>query len=147
VPWLSLRPPESGDLLALVWRDPGNTWAKPRAIVLPDSSAEFPAGRIRIVNLLPLETALIFGEDRVMVGAGKSLIRDMNIGADTTIQIAYRDPAGMLKRFYSGSVLLNANERAQVVLYRADGENPRRPAKVVIFNELTPAAIPAKPAS
>jgi hypothetical protein len=32
------------------------------------------------------------------------------------------------------------NERAQVLLYRADGENPRQAVKAVIFNEAAPAA-------
>lgn len=146
-PWLTLRPPEAGDMLALVWRDAGKPWSQPRAMILPDSAAEFPSGSIRIVNLLPVESALIIGEERVLLGAGKTLVKTIAMGADLTLQTAYRDPAGKLLRFYSGSVLLNINERAQVVMHRADGENPRRLAKVVVFNELTPGAPAEKPAA
>lgn len=143
VPWLTLQPPESGDLLALLWRDPGKPWSQPRSLLLPDSAAAFPAGNIRIVNLLPVETALICGEDRMLLASGKSLLRAIPVGADLPLQIAYREQGGQLKRFHSGSILLNQGERAQVVLHRADGENPRQPAKVVIFSEATPGAKPA----
>lgn len=144
-PWLTIRPPETGDLLALAWRDPGKSWGEARALVLPDSAAAFPAGNIRIVNLLPVEAALVFGEERVLVGPGKTLLRVLRPNEDVTIQISYRDPSGRFKTFYSGSVLLAPNERAQVFLHRADGEKPRSPAKVVIFNEATPMAPPPLP--
>lgn len=139
-PWLTIRPPETGDVLALIWRDPGKLWAAPRTLVLPDSAAAFPAGNIRIVNLLPVETALVFGADEVRVAPGKTLMRAVKPLVDVAIQIAYKAPTGQFQAFYSGSLLLAPNERAQVFLHRADGEKPRRPAKVVIFNEATPMA-------
>lgn len=138
VPWLAVRPPETGDFLALIWRDPGKPWSQPRAIVFPDGPAEFPAGNIRIINLLPTGTSLMLGTERILLDAGKSLTKQITIGEDLPLQTAYRDAAGNYQRFYAGSVLLNPNERAQIVIYRADGENPRRPAKVVVFNELAP---------
>ncbi|MCF7734613.1 MAG: hypothetical protein K9N23_23220 [Akkermansiaceae bacterium] len=140
VPWFTLRPPETGNVLALLWRDPGKPWSKPRSLLLPDSAAAFPAGNIRIVNLLPVETAVILGKDRIVAGAGKTVLRAIAVGTDLPLQVAYRTQAGKLQGFHSGSVLLNPNDRTQVVVYRADGENPRRPAKVVVFNEATPVA-------
>jgi hypothetical protein len=144
-PWLTLRPPETGDLLALTWREPGKPWTEARALILPDSAAAFPAGHVRIVNLLPVEAAVIFGTERVLIPSGKTLLRAIPLNNDLAIQIAYREPAGQYKRFHSGSVMLNPNERAQVFLHRADGENPRQPARVVTFNEATPKPPPAKP--
>lgn len=141
--WLTFQPPESGNLIALIWRDPGKPWTTPRAMVLPDSAEAFPSGNLRIVNLLPVESAAIFGQERVLIPPGKSLLRPIPRDADLPIQIAFRNASGQLQRFFSSSVLLNVNERAQLFLYRADGEKPRQPAKVVIFNEATPK--PAAP--
>jgi hypothetical protein len=138
-PWISLRPPETGDVLAVLWREPGTSWSKPRSIIFPDSAAAFPSGNIRIVNLLPTEAALVFGADRTLLPPGKTLLKAIGLGIDHPIQIAFKTNTGQFQRFYSGSVLLNANERAQIFVHRADGEKPRQPAKVVIFSEATPS--------
>ncbi len=144
--WLTIQPPETGDVIALAWRDPGKPWSQARALVLPDSAAAFPAGNIRIVNLLPTEVAVVFGDVKVRIEPGKTLLRAIPPNQDMTIQIAYKDlTTGKFEPFYDGAMLLNRNERAQVFLHRADGEKPRQPAKAVIFNEPTPAAPPAKP--
>lgn len=143
VPWLSISLPETGDVLALAWRDPTKPWRKPRSLVLPDSAAAFPAGKVRIVNLLPTEAAAIFGTERVLIPPGKTLQRAVSPGVDLSIQLAYRTASGELQPFYSSSLLLNPNERAQVFLYRADGEKPRQPVKTVIFNEAAPPMLRA----
>jgi hypothetical protein len=143
-PWLTLRPPETGDLLALVWRDRGKLWAEPRVLLLPDSAEVFPAGRLRIINLLPFEAALIIGTDNAVVAPGKAAIRGVAVGKDLPFHVAYRDPAGKLQRFHSSAILLNAGERGQVVIYRADGESSRRPARVMVVNETPPGStVPA----
>lgn len=142
-PWLTLRPPETGDVLAVIWRDPGTRWNQPRSIVFPDSGLALPAGSMRLVNLLPVETALVFGAERVLLPPGKTLVKAITIGTDLPIQIAYKIPTGQYQRFYSGAVLLNRNERAQIFIHRADGEKPRQPAKVVTFCEAAPP--PPKP--
>ena len=142
-PWLTLHPPEAGDVLAVIWRDPGTRWSVPRSLLFADSAAALPAGSVRIVNLLPVDAALIFSADRVILSPGKSLVKAIPVGTDLPIQIAYKNSSGQYQHFYSGAVLLNANERAQVFIHRADGEKPRQPAKVVTFNE--PAPLPPKP--
>ena len=144
-PWLSLYPPETGDVLAVIWRDPGSRWSQPRSLLFPDSGAALPAGSIRIVNLLPAETALVFGTDRVILAPGKALVKAIAIGSDLPIHIAYKLPSGQYQRFYSGAVLLNANERAQIFIHRADGEKPRQPAKVVTLSEIAPPPPKPKP--
>jgi len=144
-PWLTLTPPESGDVLAVIWRDPGTRWSTPRSILFADTAAALPAGSIRIVNLLPVEAALVFGADRVILTPGKSLVKALAVGTDLPIQIAFKNSTGQYQRFYSGAVLLNRNERAQVFIHRADGEKPRQPAKVVTFNEIAPPPPKPKP--
>ena len=144
-PWLSIPLPEAGDVLAVVWREPGTQWNKPRTCIFNDAAATFPAGSIRIVNLLPAESALIFGTERVLLLPGKSLIKAIPIGTDLPIQIAFKNTTGQYQRFYSGSVLLNSNERAQIFIHRADSEKPRQAAKVSTFNEAAPPARPPLP--
>ncbi|MEI6606743.1 MAG: hypothetical protein WCP35_15650 [Verrucomicrobiota bacterium] len=142
-PWLTLYPPATGNVIAVIWRDPGSRWNLPKNRVLDDSAAALPAGSLRIVNLLPVDAALIFGDDRLILTPGKVLVKAISIGTDLPIQIAYKTPTGQLQAFYSGAVMLNPNERAQIFIHRADSEKPRRPAKVVIFNETAPP--PPKP--
>jgi hypothetical protein len=144
--WLTLRPPPEGDLLALVWRDPGKNWFEPRGMLLPDSAAAFPAGRLRIVNLLPVQAAVMIDTERVLLDAGQSAVRPLEAGKDKPVQVAFRNPDdGSFRPFYHGSALVNPGERAQAIIFRADGENPRSPAKVMIYNEEAPRAEP-KPA-
>ncbi|MEI7909841.1 MAG: hypothetical protein WCK77_09420 [Verrucomicrobiota bacterium] len=142
-PWLTLHPPETGDVLAVLWRDPGTRWTLPRSLLFADTAAALPAGSIRIVNLLPVDAALIFAEERVILPPGKALIKPLATGTDLPVQIAFKNATGQFQRFYSGAVLLNPNERAQIFIHRADGEKPRLPAKVVTFNETAPP--PPKP--
>ena len=75
----------------------------------------------------------------MLLGSGKALIKTLKIGNDLPIQIAFKNKTAQFQPFYSGAILLNPNERAQIFIHRADGENPRRPAKVVTFNEIAPA--------
>lgn len=144
-PWLALHPPETGDMLAVLWRDPGSRWNTPRSLLFADSAAALPAGSLRIVNLLPVEAALIFGPDRLVLTPGKSLVKALSVGTDLPIQVAFKNSTGQYQPFYSGAILLNSNERAQIFIHRADGEKPRQPAKVVTFNEIAPPPPQPKP--
>ncbi len=141
-PWLVVRLPETGDALAVIWRESGTQWNKPRSFTFADSAAAFPAGSIRIVNLLPVESAVIFGTERVLLMPGKSMVKAIPIGTDLPIQVAFKNPTGQYQRFYTGSVLLNPHERAQIFVHRADGEKPRQAAKVSTYNEAAPTAAP-----
>lgn len=137
-PWLTLRPPETGDVLALLWRDPKKPWSQARAMLLPDSAAALPAGRFRVINLLPVEAALTIDGKNELVAPGRAFVREVTVGKDLPFQVAYRDPTGKLKQFHSAAILLNAGERGQVLLYLADGKAPRRPARVKVISEIAP---------
>lgn len=137
-PWIKVSLPEFGDVLALVWRNPGGLWTEPRVLLLPEDPAAFPIGNLRIVNLTAAPIAVILGADRLSLTPGQKVVKPMKIGIDTPIQLAYSDAAGRAKRFHSAAVLLNEGERAQLIIHRADGEKPRTPLKVITLNERLP---------
>jgi hypothetical protein len=98
------------------------------------------------VNLLPVQAAVMIDTERVLLDAGQSAVRPLEAGKDKPVQVAFRNPDdGSFRPFYHGSALVNPGERAQAIIFRADGENPRSPAKVMIYNEEAPRAEP-KPA-
>lgn len=152
-PWLKLERPESGDFLVLLWRDPAKgTWDQARSLILPDSREVAPAGQVRVVNLSPVTVGVVFAGEKIALQAGKSYQRSITVGKETEIQLGAVDAKGTLTRFHSGTVFQNSGERTLVVVYRADGVQPRRPLKAIIQREPLPlpppkpdAAEPANP--
>lgn len=136
-PWLQLQRPQNGDLLVILWRPDGSkgTWAKPLSLVLPDSAEEAPAGRVRLINVSPVTVGVVFGSEKIALPGGKSYQRQIPIGKDLPFQLGAIDAKGSLRRFHSGSVLQNAGERTLVVIYRADGLDPRRALKANVMRE------------
>lgn len=141
-PWLSLTLPETGDVLVLVWRDPGNRWDKPRALLLPDGQ-EFKAGTLRLTNLAPVEVRFIIGEEKLALPPGRIHGLAIPIGRDVPVQIAWVDPSGNAKPIYSSAIVQNEGERGELIVYRADGEQPRQPLKVLPLRERAPEPPPA----
>lgn len=142
--WLTLPPPPpEGDLLALIWRDPGKNWLEPRGMFLPDSAAAFPAGHLRIINLLPVQISILLDTEPILLDAGKAVVRAVAVGKDKPVQIAFRNPDdGSFKPFHHSSVLITPGDRGVLIVYRADGENPRNPAKHLSYNERPPRPVP-----
>lgn len=138
-PWVRLTLPETGNLLALLWRDADVPWTQPRAMLLPEHLTAFPAGSLRVVNLTAAPVAMILGTERIPLTPGQVLVKPLAVGADVPLQLAYNDASGNVRRFHSSSVLLNEGERGQIFIHRADGERPRQPVKVVILSEQAPA--------
>lgn len=144
-PWLKVNRPESGDFLVLLWRSSAKgTWADARALVLPDSPEAAPAGRVRIVNVSPVPVGVVFSGERIKLESGKSYLRAVPVGKDTEFQLGAVDAKGELARFHAGAIFQNPGERTLVVIYRADGVQPRRPLKAVVHREpvVTPPAAP-----
>jgi hypothetical protein len=137
-PWLRVSLPETGSQLALVWRDPGSSWDRPRSILIPESAQAFPEGSLRLVNLTAAPIAAIVGDDRVPLSPGQVVVKPIQVGGDVPVQLAYTDASGAIHRFHSSSVLLNNGERGQLIIHRADGEKPRHPLKVITLNERLP---------
>jgi hypothetical protein len=144
-PWLRLERPETGDFLVLLWRDPAKgTWDQVRSLVLPDSREAAPAGQMRVVNLSPVTVGVVFAGEKIALQAGKTYRRQLTVGKESEIQLGAVDAKGTLTRFHSGTVFQNPGERTLVVIYRADGVQPRRPLKAVIQREPLPPP-PPKP--
>lgn len=135
-PWLTVNRPESGDFLVLLWRDAAKgDWSTARTLVLQDSVEAAPAGRVRIVNLSPVTVGVVFGGERIKLEAGKFYQRNVVVGKDTEFHLGAVDREGELREFHAGSIFQNPGERSLVVIYRADGVQPRRPLKAVVHRE------------
>jgi hypothetical protein len=136
-PWLRLQRPQEGDMLVILWRAEGNkgTWAKPSSLVLPDGPEKAPAGRIRMLNIAPVPVGVVIGSEKLALLPGKSLDRPIQQGKDVPFQLGAIDAKGEFRRFYSGSALQNPGERTLVVVYRADGVDPRSDLKANVMRE------------
>jgi hypothetical protein len=142
-PWLRLTRPEAGDFLVLLWRDgKAGTWEKVSSLVLPDDHASAPAGSVRVINISPYPVRIALGAEKIILEAGKSFRRTVPKGIEQPFQILLPDASGNLKTLHSGVVTQNAGERSLVLLFRADGESPRRPVKVSVQRELAPQPPP-----
>ena len=136
VPWLQLTRPEDDDFLVLLWRASAKgTWNEAKSFILPDGPLTAPAGSVRIVNLAPVEVKIVLGNENLILGAGKSFQRLMHANAELPFQILMTDVSGTLRTLHSGDILQNQGERSLVLIYRADGESPRRPVKVTVLRE------------
>lgn len=139
--WMSLTLPETGNLLVLVWRDPDKKWDKPRWLLLPDGP-EFGAGKLRLSNLSPVEIRFIIDEQKFALPPGKSYALPLPQGRDVPVQIAWIDNAGTPRKIYSSAIVQNEGERGELIVYRADGEQPRTPLKVLPLREKAPEPPP-----
>lgn len=142
-PWHLLKVPEGGDVLAVLWRDfTEGSWDKARSLTLRDGP-EFGGGQVRFVNICPMKVGVLLGDQRILLERGAVVTRKVGVTDGLPIQISFALPQGGSKRAYSSAFVQNRGERATVVVYRADGENPRSPVKVIILRETVPA--PLKP--
>jgi hypothetical protein len=142
-PWLRVERPESGDFLVMLWRDPAKgNWDKVRALVLPEGPEAAPAGTVRIVNLATVTVGIVFAGEKIALPAGKSYQRAVAPGKQADFQLGAADAKGKLVRVHAGTVFQNPGERTLVVVYRADGVQPRRPLKALVRREPVPKAPP-----
>ena len=88
-----------------------------------------------MVNLSPVPVAVVFGGERIKLEAGKFYQRSVPVGKDTEFQLGAVTRTGELDRFHAGTIFQNPGERSLVVIYRADGVQPRRPLKAVVRRE------------
>ena len=143
-PWLSFKRPETGDFLVYLFRSPSKkTWNDAVGLIIPEGPVGSPAGTVRVVNLYPLAIRVVWAAEGIMLPAGKNILRTIQPGTEVPFQILVPDETGAMKRYYSGAVTQNPNERGLITIYRADGENPRRPVKVSMLRE--PVAPPPPP--
>jgi hypothetical protein len=149
-PWLGSECPEKGDFLIVVCRKPGAAgWRETLHRVLPDGPLGAPAGSVRIANLYPQAVRISWGGESITMAPGADVVRTAAAGSATPFAVLSIAPEGAPKRYFSSTITQHAGERGWIILYRADGDKPRRPLKVTILREpvapLTPP-VPARPA-
>jgi len=143
VPWLQLPCPESDDFLVLLWRSsPQGTWAGVKSLVLPDSLTTAPASGVRVINLASVDVGIVIGEEKLLLGAGRMIQRQLPERSEQTVEVMIDDSTGNMQRAYAGVICQNPGERGLVIVYQADGEAPRRPVKVSVLREPMPMPPP-----
>lgn len=141
-PWLRLDRPENGDFLVLLWRDATTgTWDKARALVLPDDPLNAPVGGVRVVNVSQTPVRVVIGDEKLILEAGKFFHRTVPPRIEQAFQILLPDATGQLRGLHSGVITQNPGERSLVLVFRADGESPRRPLKVSLLREPVPPLV------
>lgn len=137
--WTKIKMPKRSAALAVMFRDPsGKSWESVRSIVLPDDATSFPAGRVRFVNASPFLVNVSFQGKNVVMKPGKVLVRRPAAGGvikDEPLQVVVRDVKGQTKRIFDSAISQSPGERTNVIIHWADGEKPRRPARVLLQRE------------
>lgn len=145
--WHTLRiPNQSTHALAILWRDPEEkSWDKAQSMTLPDDVKAFPAGSVRIVNVSPWPVGIDFDGQAGQLPPGKVLLKPARRGVlkNAPLKVAFKGKDGRWMPVFHQSLNQAGGERTNVVIYRADGEKPRRPVKVRVIAE--PARLPAPP--
>jgi hypothetical protein len=139
IDWHKATLPERGDCLLLIWRDPQkNTWQAARSLAVADDPTTFPAGSVRLINLLPTTSRFAFADRTLDVKAGSALILPVP-QSTTPVQISVLDAEQQWRVIYQSAISQNPGERGNVILYKADGVSPRSPVKVINLRERAPA--------
>ena len=140
-PWLVADLPADGDALILLWRDPKvKNWNKAAHLTVPDGASGTPAGSVRIINTFPAELFIHWRDEKLRLNPGATFTRTMTPGEDAAFEILSAGPDGGTSRYYSSQITQNPGERGFIIIYRADGESPRRPLKVLVLREPVPVA-------
>jgi hypothetical protein len=143
--WHEVTLPEQGDLAVLLWRDPKvNSWESARSAVLGDGLEAFPAGSIRLVNTIPSLVKMVFADKAVELKPGVCQVEVLSKEI-TPVQISAQDAKGDWHVAYQSALTQNPGERGNVIVYRADGESPRSPVKVLCLREQAPVPPEKKP--
>jgi hypothetical protein len=83
--------------------------------------------------------AVKFGNESVRVAPRAVWLRQHPGRGEVALSIAVAAAGGEWQMLHAGSLDCAAAERILAVVYRADGERPRRPAKALVMRERTSA--------
>lgn len=144
--WHAAKLPEGGDFLSVLWRSPRTgKWDKAFSLLVPDGDS-FRAGEVRFVNVSPVPIRVqIEGEDPFEVAPGKSSQITLPKLSGNATRVVYRDEGGKWRRLWSSALTQNRGERSTVVVYLADGEQPRSPLKLLSIREKVTPPMPKTP--
>jgi len=136
--WHQLKIPRQAAVLAVLWRDPEEKkWTKARSLVLADDTGAFAPGRLRLVNVSTYKVGVRFAGEDILLTPGRSVARGRAREAlkEVPLQVAVGDKNGNWLPIFDSAVSHAASERTNVVIFRADGARPRRPAKALVIRE------------
>jgi len=137
-PWMTVNMPEHPAALAIFFRDPRqNSWDAARSLVVEDDLVTHPEGAVRVINASIYAVRALVGEQKMELAPGKSMVwKRANLGVMKDIPLLVEvKTAQDWERVYDGALAQSRGERTNAVVYRADGEKPRRPAKVLVLKE------------
>ncbi len=141
-PWISARQLSSRFSLGVMFRDPkAMTWENPKMLVLQDDARSFPVGYVRFINVSDVKMLVKLGEgeaSRVLtVEPGKSKIEALS-EESTLMKLGFRKGRSQDRTLFSNVLKLTRGHRANVYLFKAQGEKPRIPVVFSIDQETPP---------
>ncbi len=146
--WHALRMPGNAThALALLWRDPDEKkWTKAHSLSLADDLKAFPPGMVRFVNVSTGPATIEFSGETIELEPGNVALRGTARAAieGESLQVKVSDAKGKAVRVHAASLSHTAEERTNVIIYKADGKRPRRPAKVFARPERAKLATPPR---
>lgn len=132
--WLEFPLQQCGASLALIWRG-GKDWSEARAIVVPDDAAARAEGSVHFVNLTGAPMAVVLGTEKIRLDPGKTFDRKITAGSAQSLDISYPLPSGGLKSCHSSALEFSRGAYLRLIIYAADGSDPRTPVKVLKLDE------------
>lgn len=133
--WLDIPLQQCGASLALIWRG-GKDWHEPRAIVVPDDAAARAEGTVAFANLTAAPMAIVIGTEKIRLNPGKTFERKITPGGTALpLEISYPLQSGELRNCHSSSLEFNRGSFHRIIIYAADGSDPRMPVKVLQLQE------------
>jgi len=138
-PWARLTMPERPAAMAVVFRDPREkSWDSVLSITMGDDLAAFPLGAVRFANATPFTVNFLFQGRKSELKPGKVLVVRGNNGGilnGEQLAVVVLDGRGQSKRIFDSAISQGRGERTNAIIHWSDGEEPRRPAKVLLQRE------------
>jgi hypothetical protein len=133
--WVKIPVSTSEATLALVWKS-GPNWNKAGVLAVPDGIADRKKGDCRFINVTAKPIGLLWGEERLRLNPGTTLLRSLPTGVqETPLSIYYPSADGTQQPCLSTKITRNDGKLQQFVIYAADETKPRIPVKVLPSEE------------
>lgn len=133
--WVKIPVSTSEATLALVWRN-GPNWNKAGVLAVPDGVADRKKGDCRFINVTAKPIGLLWGEERIRLNPGITLLRSLPAGVqESALSIYYPSADGSQQPCLSTKISRKDEKLQQFVIYAADEAKPRIPVKVLPSEE------------
>ena len=135
--WLNIPLQQAPGTLAIVWRGEKD-WTTARVITVPDDANANAPGNINFSNVTPFPIGVSFRGENIRLNPGMSYTRNIGQSGANPLEISYFTSTGASKKFHSASIEGMQGVSSRIVIYHADGKNPRNPIKVLQLEERAP---------